>query len=117
MESVQNSAVPDPVPRKRPGNITIERNQKPKKYNKTIKNSNTIENNINKPREYYEQGFMKYSKEANEKHSRHKRAARRDENKNTCSLYIQTDPLIWRHIRETFPEVKSVFIQDIFNSH
>ncbi|XP_054744302.1 disintegrin and metalloproteinase domain-containing protein 10 [Anastrepha obliqua] len=27
-------------------------------------------------------------------------AARREENKNTCSLYIQTDPLIWRHIRE-----------------
>lgn len=104
MESVQNSAIPDPVLRKRPGNITIERNQKQKKHNKTIKNSNTIENNINKPREYYEQGFMKYSKEANEKHSRHKRAARRDENKNTCSLYIQTDPLIWRHIRETFPE-------------
>ncbi|XP_067621721.1 disintegrin and metalloproteinase domain-containing protein 10 isoform X2 [Eurosta solidaginis] len=27
-------------------------------------------------------------------------SARREENKNTCSLYIQTDPLIWRHIRE-----------------
>lgn len=53
----------------------------------------------------YEEGFSKYSKEANEGHSRGKRAARRDENKNTCSLYIQTDPLIWRHIRETFPEV------------
>ncbi|XP_030377624.1 disintegrin and metalloproteinase domain-containing protein 10 [Scaptodrosophila lebanonensis] len=24
----------------------------------------------------------------------------REDNKNTCSLYIQTDPLIWRHIRE-----------------
>ncbi|XP_050319358.1 uncharacterized protein LOC126752527 isoform X1 [Bactrocera neohumeralis] len=27
-------------------------------------------------------------------------AANPNENKNTCSLYIQTDPLIWRHIRE-----------------
>ncbi|XP_023032359.1 uncharacterized protein LOC6644248 isoform X3 [Drosophila willistoni] len=24
----------------------------------------------------------------------------REDNRNTCSLYIQTDPLIWRHIRE-----------------
>lgn len=29
---------------------------------------------------------------------------RREENRNTCSLYIQTDPLIWKHIREGFPE-------------
>ncbi|TMW45490.1 hypothetical protein DOY81_009430, partial [Sarcophaga bullata] len=27
-------------------------------------------------------------------------SARREDNKNTCSLYITTDPLIWRHIRE-----------------
>ncbi|KAL9927282.1 zinc-dependent metalloprotease kuz isoform 2-T11 [Glossina fuscipes fuscipes] len=40
-------------------------------------------------------------------HERVKRASgllgsspRREDNKNTCSLYIQTDPLIWRHIRE-----------------
>jgi len=25
--------------------------------------------------------------------------------KNTCSLYIQTDPLIWRHIREGIADV------------
>lgn len=43
----------------------------------------------------------KYSKEAN---SRQKRATRYQE-KNTCSLYIQTDPLIWRHIRESIPDV------------
>lgn len=47
----------------------------------------------------------KYSKEAN---SRVKRATRYQE-KNTCSLYIQTDPLIWRHIRESIPDV-SIFI-------
>lgn len=64
--------------------------------------------------------YQKYSKEANtardtdksesawhrEAHERVKRAARpREENKNTCSLYIQTDPLIWRHIREGIIEV------------
>lgn len=30
---------------------------------------------------------------------------RREDNKNTCSLYIQTDPLIWRHIREGIADV------------
>lgn len=29
----------------------------------------------------------------------------REDNKNTCSLYIQTDPLIWRHIREGISDV------------
>lgn len=42
-------------------------------------------------------------------HERVRRAAgsgpRREDNKNTCSLYIQTDPLIWRHIREGIAEV------------
>jgi disintegrin and metalloproteinase domain-containing protein 10 len=46
----------------------------------------------------------KYSREANEgssDHHRNKRATKpREENKNTCSLFIQTDPLIWRHISE-----------------
>lgn len=32
-------------------------------------------------------------------------AANLNENKNTCSLYIQTDPLIWRHIREGIADV------------
>lgn len=43
---------------------------------------------------------VKYSEEAN---SRTKRGARYQE-RNTCSLYIQTDPLIWRHIRESIPD-------------
>ncbi|XP_069703411.1 disintegrin and metalloproteinase domain-containing protein 10 isoform X1 [Periplaneta americana] len=46
----------------------------------------------------------KYSREANEgsgSHHRSKRGTRlKEENKNTCSLFIQTDPLIWRHISE-----------------
>lgn len=69
---------------------------------------------------------LKYSKEANynddtdhnaqndrtndewheKSHERAKRAARpKEDNKNTCSLYIQTDPLIWRHIREGIADV------------
>lgn len=45
----------------------------------------------------------KYSREANEPgHRRTRRATRPKEDKknNTCSLFIQTDPLIWRHISE-----------------
>ncbi|XP_063702279.1 disintegrin and metalloproteinase domain-containing protein 10 isoform X2 [Culicoides brevitarsis] len=64
--------------------------------------------------------YEKYTKEANfrdntsrsqehwheESHERVRRAAQRqkDDNKNTCSLYIQTDPLIWRHIRDGVAE-------------
>lgn len=41
-------------------------------------------------------------------HARAKRAARpKEENRNTCSLYIQTDPLIWRHIREGIADVSN----------
>ncbi|CAK9824187.1 Disintegrin and metalloproteinase domain-containing protein 10 [Anthophora retusa] len=44
----------------------------------------------------------KYTREANEpSHQRVRRATRpKEDNKNTCSLFIQTDPLIWRHISE-----------------
>lgn len=47
---------------------------------------------------------QKYSEEVN---SRPKRAttSTRYQERNTCSLYIQTDPLIWRHIRESIPDV------------
>lgn len=46
---------------------------------------------------------QKYSEAAN---SRSKRALPpRQGDRNTCSLYIQTDPLIWRHIRESIPDV------------
>jgi len=48
--------------------------------------------------------FDKYSREANigdGRGRRSKRATRpKEENKNTCSLFIETDPLIWRHITE-----------------
>lgn len=65
---------------------------------------------------------FKYTKEANfdyddfggsnasgnKRSGRAKRAARpKEDNRNTCSLYIQTDPLIWRHIREGIADVSS----------
>ncbi|XP_055600262.1 disintegrin and metalloproteinase domain-containing protein 10 isoform X2 [Uranotaenia lowii] len=38
-------------------------------------------------------------------HERVRRATRpKEENKNTCSLYIQTDPLIWRYIRDSIAD-------------
>jgi disintegrin and metalloproteinase domain-containing protein 10 len=66
--------------------------------------------------------YEKYSEQANygyansapnvhqwhqESHERVRRAASKpkEENKNTCSLYIQTDPLIWRHIRDGIADV------------
>lgn len=50
--------------------------------------------------------YNKYSRAANTgEHSRARRAAADEKIRNMCSLYIQTDPLIWRHIREGFPDV------------
>jgi disintegrin and metalloproteinase domain-containing protein 10 len=46
----------------------------------------------------------KYSKYANNREKRATTTGRYQE-RNTCSLYIQTDPLIWRHIRESIPDV------------
>lgn len=54
----------------------------------------------------YWEHHNKYSRAANTgEHSRSRRAARDDSNRNTCSLYIQTDPLLWRHVREGFSDV------------
>uniref|UniRef100_A0A336M3J2 ADAM10 endopeptidase n=1 Tax=Culicoides sonorensis TaxID=179676 RepID=A0A336M3J2_CULSO len=90
-------------------------------------NSNYKSKNVKKyhPHQHYKNvedfkfPYEKYTKEANfrddrheseqdsenwhfDSHERVRRAAQRqkDDNRNTCSLYIQTDPLIWRHIRE-----------------
>lgn len=90
--------------------------------------------NLNNPDDILNEDFKypheKYSREANwppvsdnhnddsgsqpddewhaEAHKRVRRAPRpKEENKNTCSLYIQTDPLIWRHIREGIADVSS----------
>lgn len=59
--------------------------------------------------------YQKYSKEAN---IRTKRAAPpRYQERNTCSLYIQTDPLIWRHIRESIPDVSFFFINPLLSNY
>ncbi|XP_008561209.1 disintegrin and metalloproteinase domain-containing protein 10 [Microplitis demolitor] len=52
--------------------------------------------------EKWESPSHKYTKEANIlNHRRSTRATRpKEENRNTCSLFIQTDPFIWRHISE-----------------
>ncbi|XP_048517768.1 disintegrin and metalloproteinase domain-containing protein 10 isoform X3 [Dendroctonus ponderosae] len=105
MDSIHNTVVPDPFP------TSLEKPHNTSKLVKLLSKDETnqiLTNKVNgspvNPKSSYEAGFKKYSKEANQNFSRHKRAARRDDKKNTCSLYIQTDPLIWRHIRETFPE-------------
>ncbi|VVC95021.1 unnamed protein product, partial [Leptidea sinapis] len=51
------------------------------------------------PRHWEHHHHNKYSRASNTgEHSRSKRASEPSKIKNTCSLYIQTDPLIWRHI-------------------
>uniref|UniRef100_A0A1L8E3C5 ADAM10 endopeptidase n=1 Tax=Nyssomyia neivai TaxID=330878 RepID=A0A1L8E3C5_9DIPT len=95
MDSIQNSAIDEPDEEKIEG--------------EKVKIAAKVEDSQWPP-------HQKYSKEANwrpdgdiesednhheEAHERVRRATRpKEENRNTCSLYIQTDPLIWRHIRE-----------------
>ncbi len=43
---------------------------------------------------------FKYSPQANDPKVRVKRARENPNKRKSCSLYIQTDPLFWRHIRE-----------------
>lgn len=90
-------------------------------YNKANGVSNRIETGYE-----FKYPHEKYSKAANwmaagehpedrewhqRSHERVRRATRpKEENKNTCSLYIQTDPLIWRHIRDSIADV-SIYTQ------
>lgn len=104
MDKIQNSAVEEEEPQLPPPPLPLivaasNNNVKPRKTKKVLQQRDfpQLQN--------YEETFSKYSKQANDNlHQRHKRATQREENKNTCSLYIQTDPLIWKHIREGFPE-------------
>ncbi|XP_050312944.1 disintegrin and metalloproteinase domain-containing protein 10 isoform X2 [Anthonomus grandis grandis] len=109
MESIQNSAVPEPYSqdqeRKLPKSDLF--NEENEVLGEQPSNVPYNDGNYKryKPYDHVEKSFTKYTEGANRIHGRHKRAARKEEIKNTtCSLYIQTDPLIWRHIRETFPE-------------
>lgn len=83
MERVQNSALPDEPPTAAPS-----ANQKEPKPNVAPWNGDR------------EAPGHKYSREANEPSHRRPRRATRSKENNTCSLFIQTDPLIWRHISE-----------------
>lgn len=129
MDSIQNSAVDDEANDNSNNynnkNINLNnyinnKSKNKKKYNKP----NNKNNKMNYEEEDVKYPHQKYSKLANwhdqdedEKHmnpeawhelshDRIKRATRaKEENKNTCSLYIQTDPLIWRHVREGIVDV------------
>lgn len=103
MERVQNSAVDV---------SELKKGKLPKKYKiqEEVKNeeSGTVSNKkrILSDREDRESVYTKdsdspYAKYSREANVRRKRAARpKEENRNTCSLFIQTDPLIWRHTTE-----------------
>ncbi|GAB1863578.1 ADAM10 endopeptidase [Camponotus japonicus] len=83
MERIQNSALPDEPPKTVP-----KASQKEPKPNVAPWNGDR------------ETPGHKYSREANEPSHRRSRRATRSKENNTCSLFIQTDPLIWRHISE-----------------
>jgi len=95
MESVQNSAVTDEPPK-------TSTNQKEAKPNITPWNGDR------------EDPGHKYSREANEPSHRRPRRATRSEENNTCSLFIQTDPLIWRHISE---QVREIYFKSITHEY
>ncbi|XP_015596186.1 disintegrin and metalloproteinase domain-containing protein 10 isoform X2 [Cephus cinctus] len=83
MDMIQNSGEPDSPP------------PAPKKVNATRPKVEPWNGDDENP-------GHKYTREANiPGHRRTRRATRpKEDNKNTCSLFIQTDPLIWRHISE-----------------
>lgn len=99
MERVQNSAVPETS-----SSMSAQRAQ-----NSSLRVAWQLD---------VESPGHKYSLEANLPTSsywaRRKRSVRPKEdtnNKNTCSLFIQTDPLIWRHIFEqVFINILIIFI-------
>lgn len=108
MDSVQNSGIDDDID-DASANIN-EPIDLTKQNTKSKQNQNSIFDDDKSP-------HFKYTKEGNfdydgatgyKKSERVKRAARpKEDNRNTCSLYIQTDPLIWRHIREGIADVSS----------
>lgn len=92
MERVQNSAVEEETP------------SPPSPPEPAPRPHATHPNSLFDGEARFSEDFMynKYSRAAN---TRAKRATRpKDDNRNTCSLYIQTDPLIWKHVREGFPD-------------
>ncbi|XP_046420360.1 disintegrin and metalloproteinase domain-containing protein 10 isoform X1 [Neodiprion fabricii] len=88
MDAVQNSGEPDPP---------LSSKSKPGSGNVAKVDSPWVDDN--------EDPGHKYSRQANVLESSRTRTRRetrpKQEKNNTCSLFIQTDPLIWRHISET----------------
>lgn len=126
MDRVQNSAVDEPQLQTVDDEPTVaagdplERN-KPNPFRMNGNDNSVDDEDADAPFRYPHEI---YSREANwrdtnglheqmandwhaEAHKRVRRAPPRpkEENKNTCSLYIQTDPLIWRHVREGIADV------------
>lgn len=136
MDSVQNSAdtsapppqqqqpSPTPLPQPKPQAAPLKGTQQQQRYDDSA--------------DEFRQPHEKYSAAANRRQedeiidgyadgwhaaTTHDRARRappppqptrsKEENKNTCSLYIQTDPLIWRHIREGIADVSNSQTQAI----
>lgn len=100
-DAANNNVKQEAIKANRLENKTLKSKQKQKLYRT---NSIFADDDFKSP-------HLKYTKEANtdenaNQHERKKRAARpKEDNRNTCSLYIQTDPLIWRHIREGIADV------------
>lgn len=105
MEQVQSSATEDEPEEIEPDD-SDDSKLRTKKLPKKYRNSDSKVDNSRKKwqRSNFEENetpFDKYSREANTHGGRSKRATRpKEENKNTCSLFIETDPLIWRHVAE-----------------
>lgn len=101
MERIQNSGVDDepltsPAPSQSTPTHTHQSSGSPPPHPNSLRDD--------PPRYWDTHHFNKYSRAANTgEHTRTRRAAYE---RNTCSLFIQTDPLIWRHVREGFPDHK-----------
>nr|XP_049694558.1 disintegrin and metalloproteinase domain-containing protein 10 isoform X1 [Helicoverpa armigera]XP_049694559.1 disintegrin and metalloproteinase domain-containing protein 10 isoform X2 [Helicoverpa armigera]XP_049694560.1 disintegrin and metalloproteinase domain-containing protein 10 isoform X3 [Helicoverpa armigera] len=106
MERIQNSGVDDepqtsPAPGPTPTTHGHHAPASPPPHPNSLRDD--------EPRYWDVHHYNKYSRAANTgEHTRSRRdtSDKRDnfDNRNACSLYIQTDPLIWRHVREGFPD-------------
>nr|CAG4643787.1 EOG090X02I4 [Lepidurus arcticus] len=126
MDSIQNSAVSEEE---------VELNPHPPKRSPGVNKINEVTDfgPHKSPRDDWETamaknhpGYYKYSLEANTGTSENRRRSKRQSKessstKGTCSLFIQTDPLIWRHIYEqekrdavrTREEISSLIAQHV----
>ncbi|KAI8424135.1 hypothetical protein MSG28_002731 [Choristoneura fumiferana] len=102
MERIQNSGVEDEPTSSLPPSPSPNPHPHPVPSSPPPPHPNSLRDDT--PRFWDTQYHDKYSRAANTGggHSRARRAT--FDNRNTCSLYIKTDPLIWRHVREGFPD-------------